>query len=358
MVARLGKLIPCAVLAGIVIAAGAVAVGVGNGGQADATSYTVTPVYFYPNDVQPNEQYLAQIASAVASVQEWYRVQVGKTFVVDPVVTVRGDHDAAWYGCSPYYCGSWEAPWYNVLGDLGPKGYGACGSRGLIVFLGGGINFQGGGSCGAPYTAQSGGVAMFTETLLNPMAGFGGDRDDSLGVLAHEVGHSFTLLHPPDCGVTDPAYCQQTVMWAWWNFPNEGLLDLAAAPERSTLFNSPFFTSTGGNPTATPTPPPALTPTPTPTPADTTAPTVTLSSPLDGSRFSGRVLTVSARGSDDRGVTRMEVYVDSKLVRRVDGSSLTYDFNVKRSKQTTMTVVVKAFDTAGNGGEAQARVYR
>jgi len=103
-------------------------------------------------------------------VQEWYRVQVGKTLVVDPVVTVRGDQNAAWYGCSPYYCGSWEAPWYNVLGDLGPKGYGACGSRGLIVFLGGGINFQGGGSCGAPYTAQSGGVAMFHAVGRTPEA--------------------------------------------------------------------------------------------------------------------------------------------------------------------------------------------
>ena len=90
---------------------------------------------------------------------------------------------------------------------------------------------------------------------------------------------------------------------------------------------------------------------------DTTAPVVTVTSPAFNARVSGTV-RVAATATDNVGVTRMELRTTSgALLRAVTGSSLTYDWNTKGLRRgSTQTLVVTAFDAAGNAGSAKVVV--
>lgn len=83
-------------------------------------------------------------------------------------------------------------------------------------------------------------------------------------------------------------------------------------------------------------------------PPDTTAPTVTITSPQAGA--TGSKFQVAATASDNVGVTKMQVYTDGKLVSTSSSSNIQYAWNLKgkASHQTTHTLQVKAYDAAGN----------
>ncbi|MBI1885672.1 MAG: hypothetical protein HYS09_05085 [Chloroflexi bacterium] len=329
--------------------------GVGRwGGESHAADYRVKVFYFHPNDYQPETAYIDQIDPSVETVQQWFGSQVGRTFVVSPVVVVRGDHDSGWYKCSPQRCDG-LAVWFNVLTELRDRGYADyCQDHAVMVFVASAISFNGGAACGEPYTAQVGGISMNPETVFDPMLGrcdpshWSCDPDVQRGLIAHELGHALTLPHPKDCGVSYPDYCQQTVMWGWTGFPNVGLLDLEFAPEKQTLAGSPFFAQAdGGSPsgdTST---------------ADTTPPTVQILSPIDGSAIVGRFLTIQAAAIDNVAVAKIALYIDSKLVYSGSGATVDYKWMTNRKVvQGAHNITVMALDGHGNSGSTSVTVYK
>lgn len=289
--------------------------------EAQAADNSVTVVYFYPRDQEPNTEYIAQIDGIMADVQGWYGTQVGSTFSFDPVQVIRGQRNTADYGQGGEI-------WGAVLRELGYY----CGTGIHVIFVHPSIPFTGGGSCDSIYESGSGGgTAMFME-------------GHPTGVLAHELGHAFALPHPQGCGTTtEPTYCGNTVMWAWWGYPDVGLLDLKVAPEKQTLASSPFFSvsaATVGEP-------------------DTIAPTVKIVSPSDGAVVKGRWLRVRAEGTDNVRVAKIELYIDSQLVLTTEAASLDYRWDMRAlGRSSSFTITVKALDEAGNSSAVQVGVSK
>lgn len=105
-------------------------------------------------------------------------------------------------------------------------------------------------------------------------------------------------------------------------------------------------------PTATPTstPIPTATPTPTPTP-DRTAPTVSITSPLNGSAVPrGSFVTIQVNATDNVGVTKVEVYVNNSLLCTDTASPYGCGFTASSRKRVSYSIQAKAFDAAGNVG--------
>ncbi len=82
---------------------------------------------------------------------------------------------------------------------------------------------------------------------------------------------------------------------------------------------------------------------------DTTAPTVTITSPTDGTTASGR-LSIVLSASDDVAVTRTECYLDSVLIGSRRGSSATFALDTTLVADGTHTLQARAYDAAGNAG--------
>ncbi|HVR72334.1 MAG TPA: Ig-like domain-containing protein, partial [Vicinamibacteria bacterium] len=88
--------------------------------------------------------------------------------------------------------------------------------------------------------------------------------------------------------------------------------------------------------------------------ADTTAPTVSISSPASGATVSGTV-TVSAAASDKVGVTKIELRVDGALVATtripwgVPGDTIwIFRWNTTTKANGSRILTARAFDAAGN----------
>ncbi len=115
-------------------------------------------------------------------------------------------------------------------------------------------------------------------------------------------------------------------------------------------------TQTGGltptpSPTHTPTPPPP-TPTPSPTPAgDTTAPTVKITKPSNGSKVSrDKTTTIEASASDPSGISKVEFYVNDVLRCSDSKASYKCSWKVPKPKGVIYNLVAKAYDKKGNIG--------
>ena len=89
--------------------------------------------------------------------------------------------------------------------------------------------------------------------------------------------------------------------------------------------------------------------------ADTTPPTVSVTSPADGSTVSGSV-TVSAMASDNVGVSRVEFYVDGTLKGTASSSPYAYVWDTTAGADGTHTVLAKAYDAAGNSASSSVNV--
>jgi hypothetical protein len=91
-----------------------------------------------------------------------------------------------------------------------------------------------------------------------------------------------------------------------------------------------------------------------PSSTDTTAPVVTLSSPVGGVTTLSQVAVISS-ATDNMGIKKMEMYLDGKYKQTYYASSLTYSWGVKHGSHT---VTIKAYDTAGNIGQASATISK
>ncbi|MFC1657373.1 S8 family serine peptidase [Candidatus Moduliflexota bacterium] len=85
--------------------------------------------------------------------------------------------------------------------------------------------------------------------------------------------------------------------------------------------------------------------------ADTVAPTVTITSPGDGSSTK-RNVNVQVAASDDRAVTKVEFYLDGEIAHIVIAAQATYSWrwNTSGAASGDHVIAVRAYDTAANMG--------
>lgn len=93
--------------------------------------------------------------------------------------------------------------------------------------------------------------------------------------------------------------------------------------------------------------------------SDTTPPAVTISSPADGSTVqkNGKVY-IAANSTDAVGVTKMQLYIDGKLISSTSSNSISYEWNARKASSGYHTITVKAFDAAGNIGQTQVTITK
>ncbi|MBI2875749.1 MAG: S8 family serine peptidase [Candidatus Tectomicrobia bacterium] len=92
-----------------------------------------------------------------------------------------------------------------------------------------------------------------------------------------------------------------------------------------------------------------------PDPPDTLPPTVSITSPTDGSSVKGTV-SINLRASDNISVIRLEGYVDGSLKCVTNLDTLTCNWNTRKALAGTHTISAKAKDAAGNIGTTSIQV--
>ncbi|HVF69230.1 MAG TPA: Ig-like domain-containing protein [Xanthomonadales bacterium] len=112
-------------------------------------------------------------------------------------------------------------------------------------------------------------------------------------------------------------------------------------------------------PSPTPTVSSSATPTPTSPPVlDTYDPTVTISSPLNGTRIV-RSVNISAYATDNIRVTKLELYINGVLkTSNTNSNTISYTWNTKRTPLGAHNITIKAYDAAGNAGQSSVMVYK
>ena len=92
-------------------------------------------------------------------------------------------------------------------------------------------------------------------------------------------------------------------------------------------------------------PPPVVT-------IDTTPPTVSITSPINDAIFSRSIISVNATATDNVGVIRVELYVDGKYIANDTLAPFSLNWNAKRAYFGKHTIMMKAFDAAGNSASS------
>lgn len=92
----------------------------------------------------------------------------------------------------------------------------------------------------------------------------------------------------------------------------------------------------------------------TPAPAkDTTPPTVTIISPANGATVSGS-LQISATASDNKGITKVEFFYGTKLIKSDLTAPYSITWDTKSVSNGVYSITAKAYDGAGNKATSQA----
>lgn len=86
---------------------------------------------------------------------------------------------------------------------------------------------------------------------------------------------------------------------------------------------------------------------------DTTAPTVSVTNPLNGAYVSG-IASYSTTASDNVGVTNVEFYVDSSLLGTDSSAPYSQNWDTTAFSNTLHTLFARAFDLAGNIGTSSS----
>ena len=82
---------------------------------------------------------------------------------------------------------------------------------------------------------------------------------------------------------------------------------------------------------------------------DTSAPIVSITSPADASTVAGTI-DVSVSATDNVGVTKIELYVDTQLVAQSSSASAIFSLNTLNYPDGAHTLQARAYDAAGNVG--------
>ncbi len=93
--------------------------------------------------------------------------------------------------------------------------------------------------------------------------------------------------------------------------------------------------------------------------ADTTAPVVTISNPLGGSKVSGNVqIKVSASDNNGAAAIKQSLYINGRLMTSASGGSLAYTWNTRKIAAGSYTIQAVAADAAGNKTSGAVQVTR
>ena len=87
---------------------------------------------------------------------------------------------------------------------------------------------------------------------------------------------------------------------------------------------------------------------------DKISPTVTISSPINGTILPLKgIVTISAKTSDDSGkISKLEIFIDNKIKATCSSDSCSYNLNSASVKKGSHTIFAKAYDFAGNIGSS------
>ena len=88
---------------------------------------------------------------------------------------------------------------------------------------------------------------------------------------------------------------------------------------------------------------------------DTTAPTVSITSPTSGASVSGKI-NITANATDDKAVTKVEFYVNNVLKSTATASPYAFAWDTSVLANGNYDLGVKAFDAAGNAGTSTVAV--
>jgi len=91
--------------------------------------------------------------------------------------------------------------------------------------------------------------------------------------------------------------------------------------------------------------------------ADLLAPTVTIGNPADGSKV-GISTTVSVSAQDDVGVTRLQLYIDGRLVSTAATGALSYKWNARKASTGAHKIEAAASDASGKTTRKSVTVYK
>ncbi len=98
-------------------------------------------------------------------------------------------------------------------------------------------------------------------------------------------------------------------------------------------------------------------PPPPPPPLDTIAPTATITKPTNNAKIKSRV-DISAHGLDNKGIKKMEVYIDDVLKVTYTYPYITYTWSAGKAKAGPHSITIKAYDAANNMGQSSITVYK
>jgi hypothetical protein len=94
--------------------------------------------------------------------------------------------------------------------------------------------------------------------------------------------------------------------------------------------------------------------------ADTAAPTIAITSPINGAKVKSKgTISVRVSVTDDVGVVRVDLYVDGNFTSTSTAAPFTTSWNTSKATRGAHTLVCKACDAAGNVGTSQTvTVYK
>ena len=90
---------------------------------------------------------------------------------------------------------------------------------------------------------------------------------------------------------------------------------------------------------------------------DMAAPTVSISNPANGSKVTGTV-AVTLAATDDIKVAKLQLYIDGKSVKSVNGSALLYSWDTRKVRGGSHTIQSVATDTASKTASKTIKVNR
>jgi hypothetical protein len=188
--------------------------------------YSTIVYLIKPTDKSWNAGYYNAAKTSILQIKDWYKQQLGKTFVLNPVIidTLSGSHDAIWYdsynGDSLGYTGDAHA-YYNIKFELkstlGTK-YDTTTYR-YFAFV----------EADFPEQTLPGSLGVEGETTLEGLTG--SNANGWKGSCAHALGHAYGLF---DC---NPVNDQAMMSTGRWKYPNCVILPA----EKDALNASPFL---------------------------------------------------------------------------------------------------------------------
>lgn len=90
---------------------------------------------------------------------------------------------------------------------------------------------------------------------------------------------------------------------------------------------------------------------------DTIAPVVSISAPIAGASIGSKV-QITAKATDNVGVTSMEVYIDGILQASSTSGSVSTSWNSRKAAKGSHTITVKAYDAKGNLGTSSVTINK